>query len=153
MSAGADGVTTDLTDINGGWILLTGLTDIPNAGDFLVWGMRQVKPAKDYIPTTGYSDHSLHDAKSLAMHTVIAYKISQDPGLLEKARENLADMRSRHEPDDMPLYVERVETDPGTALGKQIAALLIAVTEEAIRLRHCSPFAGNSDRRRTAENH
>ena len=25
---------------------------------------------------------------------------------------------------------------------KQIAALLIAVTEEAIRLRHCSPFTG-----------
>ena len=27
--------------------------------------MRQVKPAKDYIPTTGWSNHSLHDAKSL----------------------------------------------------------------------------------------
>ncbi len=46
--------------------------------------MRQVKPAKDYIPTTGYSDHSLHDAKSLAMHTVIAYKISKDPSLRER---------------------------------------------------------------------
>ena len=43
------------------------------------------------------------------MHTVIAYKISQDPSLLEKARENLADMRSRHEPNDMPLYIEEWE--------------------------------------------
>ena len=57
------------------------------------------------------------------------------------ARENMADIRRRHEPDDMPLYVEewkQILTLPW----EQIAALLIAVTEEAIRLRHCSPFAG-----------
>ena len=103
--------------------------------------MRQVKHAKDYIPATGYSNHSLHDAKSLAMHTVIAYKISKDPSLLEKARENLADMRSRHEPDDMPLYIEEWEQIL-TLHWEHIAALLIAVTEEAILLRHCSPFVG-----------
>ena len=103
--------------------------------------MRQVKPAKDYIPTTGYSNHSLHDAKSLAIHTVIAYKISRDPGLLETARENLAAMRSRYEADDMPLYI--LEWGQILTLHwKQFAALLIAVTEDAIRLRHCSPFAG-----------
>ena len=103
--------------------------------------MRQVKPAKDYIPTTGWSDHSLQDAKSLALHTVIAYKISKDPSLLEKAREKLADMRNRHEPDDMPLYIEEWEQIL-TLHWEQIAALLIAVTDEAILLRHCSPFAG-----------
>ena len=27
--------------------------------------MRQVKQAKDYIPTTGYSNHSLNDAKGV----------------------------------------------------------------------------------------
>ena len=95
----------------------------------------------DDIPTTGYSNHSLHDAKSLAMHTVIAYKISKDPFLLEKAREKLADMRSRHEPDDMPLYIEEWELIL-TLHWEQIATLLIAVTDEAILLRHCSPFAG-----------
>ena len=100
-----------------------------------------IKPAKDYIPTTGYSNHSLHDAKSLALHTVIAWKISRDPSLLEKARENLADMRSRHEPDTMPLYIEEWEQIL-TLHWKQVAALLIAVTEEAIRLRSSSPFTG-----------
>ena len=95
--------------------------------------MRQVKPTKDYIPTTGWSDHSLYDAKSLALHTVIAYKISKDPSLLEKAREKLADMRSRHEPDNMPLYIEEWEQIL-TLHWEQIAALLIAVTDEAILL-------------------
>ena len=103
--------------------------------------MRQVKPAKDYIPSTGWSDHSLHDAKSLALHTVIAYKISKDPSLLENARDNLADMRSRYEPDAMPLYIEEWEQIL-TLHWRQIAALLIAVTEEAILLRSSSPFTG-----------
>ena len=103
--------------------------------------MRQVKPAKDYIPTTGYSNHSLNDAKSLALHTVIAYKISKDPSLLENARENLADMRSRYEPDGVPLYIEEWEQIL-TLHWRQIAALLIAVTEEAILLRSSSPFTG-----------
>ena len=90
------------------------------------------KPAKAYIPPTGWSDHSLHDARSLALHTKIAWKISQNPGLLEKARENLADMRSRYEPDGVPLYIEeweRILTLPW----KRVAAFLIAVTEDAIR--------------------
>ena len=100
-----------------------------------------IKPAKDYIPTTGYSDHSLHDAKSLALHTVIAWKISLDPSLMERAKENLADMRSRHEPDNMPLYIEEWEQIL-TLRWEHIAALLIAVTEEAIRLRSSSPFTG-----------
>ena len=58
------------------------------------------------------------------MHTVIAYKISRDPSLLEKARENLADMRNRHEPDDMPLYIEEWE---------QILT---------VRRRHCGRWSG-----------
>ena len=72
---------------------------------------------------------------------MIAWKISRDPSLLEKARENLADMRSRHEPDNMPLYIEEWEQIL-TLHWKQVAALLIAVTEEAIRLRSSSPFTG-----------
>ena len=75
------------------------------------------------------------------MHTVIAYKISKDPSLLEKAKENLAHMRSRYEPDDMPIYIEEWEHTL-TLHWKHIAVLLIAVTEEAIRLRSSSPFTG-----------
>ena len=99
------------------------------------------KPAKAYIPSTGWSDHSLHDARSLALHTKIAWKISEDPSLLDKARENLTDMRSRYEPDDVPLYIdewERILTLPW----ERVAAFLIAVTEDAIRLRSSSPFVG-----------
>ena len=99
------------------------------------------KPAKAYIPLTGYSEHSVKDARSLALHTKIAWKISQNPVLLEKARENLADMRSRYEPDDVPLYIEeweRILTLPW----ERVAAFLIAVTEDAIRLRSSSPFTG-----------
>ena len=47
-----------------------------------------LKPAEDYIPPTGYSDHSLHDARSLALHAVIAYKIDRDPALLDKGPGN-----------------------------------------------------------------
>ena len=99
------------------------------------------KPAKAYIPPTGWSDHSLHDARSLALHTKIAWKISEDPSLLDKARDNLTDMRSRYEPDDVPLYIdewERILTLPW----ERVAAFLIAVTEDAIRLRSSSPFVG-----------
>ena len=99
------------------------------------------KPAKAYIPPTGWSDHSLHDARSLALHTKIAWKISQEPSLLEKARENLADMRSRRDPDDMPLYIEEWEQIL-TLDWQKVAAFLIAVTEDAIRLRSSSPFTG-----------
>ena len=36
MAAGDDGVRIDLTDIDGGSILLADLTTLPDAGDFLV---------------------------------------------------------------------------------------------------------------------
>ena len=36
MTAGDDGVTIDLGDIDGGTILLADLTTLPDAGDFLV---------------------------------------------------------------------------------------------------------------------
>ena len=36
MATGDDGVTIDLTDVDGGTILLADLTTLPEAGDFLV---------------------------------------------------------------------------------------------------------------------
>ena len=50
-------------------------------------------------------------------------------------------MRSRYEPDGVPLYIE--EWEQILTLGWQkVAAFLIAVTEDAIRLRSSSPFTG-----------
>ena len=92
------------------------------------------KPAKAYIPPTGYSDHSLNDTKSLALHAKVAWKISRDPSLLYKARENLAHRRVRHEPGRVPRYED--EWVPILTLPwEYIAAILIAVTEDATRLR------------------
>ena len=103
--------------------------------------MRQVKPAKSYIPPTGYSDHSLKDARSLALHCKIAHKISQDPSLLEKAREYQAQRRKTHDPGRVPRFEEEWEQIL-TLPWSQVAAFLIAVTEDAIRLRSSSPFPG-----------
>ena len=100
-----------------------------------------IKPAKAYIPPTRYSDHSLHDARSLALHCKIAYKISQDPSLLDKARANLARWRAGHEPGRVPLALEEWERIL-TLDWKQVAALLIGLIEDAIRLRSSSPFTG-----------
>ena len=36
MTSGDDGVTIDLTDVDGGTILLADLTTLPEAGDFVV---------------------------------------------------------------------------------------------------------------------
>ena len=100
-----------------------------------------LKPAAAYIPATGYSDHSLSDARSLALHCKIAYKIDRDPALLEKARANLARWREKYEPDQVPLCMdewERILTLPWP----QVAALLIGLTQDAVRLRSSSPFTG-----------
>ena len=100
-----------------------------------------IKPAKSYIPPTGYSDHSLKDARSLVLHTVIAYKISKDPSLLEQAKEYQAQRLKTHEPGRVPRYEE--EWAQILILDWQkVAAFLIAVTEDAIRLRSSSPFPG-----------
>ena len=77
----------------------------------------------------------------MAMHTVIAYKISKDPSLLEQAKEYQAQRRKTHEPGRVPRYEEewaQILTLPWL----QVAAFLIAVTEDAIRLRSSSPFPG-----------
>ena len=100
-----------------------------------------IKPAKAYIPPTGYSDHSLKDATGLALHCKIAHKINRDPALLQKARGTLARWRENHDPGQVPQAHEeweRILTLPWP----HIAAFLISVTEEAIRLRSSSPFGG-----------
>ena len=75
------------------------------------------------------------------MHCMIAYKISKDPSLLEKAREYQTQRRKSHDPGRVPKFEaewEQILTLPWL----QVAAFLIAVTEDAIRLRSSSPFPG-----------
>ena len=109
-----------------------------------------LKPVVAWLPVecTGveeppgvYSTHRLHDARSLAMHVLIAQKIDRDPGLLEMARRNLARWRQRTAPGHRPGWMVT-----WSALLRrpwpEIAARLTALTEDGARLRQSTPFAG-----------
>lgn len=87
-----------------------------------------------------YSDHQILDARSLAMHCKIAKKISRDPGLLNKARDNLSRWSSKYEGPKPRYFVEWKEIldMPWPA----IAAMITSMSEDATRLRSSSPFAG-----------
>lgn len=110
------------------------------------------QPSKSPTLTSGSLKHRIIDARSLAMHCLIARKIEADPGLLNVARRNLA------------AWIERYEDTPPGALTEwrtilerpwpQIAALITDPGESAARLRQSSPFAGvlsASERQRVYE--
>ena len=102
--------------------------------------MTRLKTVEDCIPYASWPNHSLYDAKSLALHSRIAWKISQDPGLLNKARKNLRRRRDNYDPDALPPFIEKWErllAQPA----QELAAFLVAVTDAAVSLRHFSPFA------------
>jgi hypothetical protein len=101
----------------------------------------------------GLLKHRIIEARSLAMHCLIARKIGADRRLLDAARRQLA------------TWIERYgEGAPPRALGEwreildrpwpEIAALITDAGESAVRLRQSSPFAGvltPSERRRVYE--
>lgn len=113
---------------------------------------RWVLPREPVAPAI-YSDHSLHDARSLAMHCVIAQKLAREPALLKIAKQNVAAWRKRANTNHAPAYLAewaRILSYPMP----QLLAFITAMTEEAIRLRQSSPFAGILDpteRRRIVE--
>jgi hypothetical protein len=84
-----------------------------------------MKSVSRWVPTDGdysrYSDHRLLDARSLAMHCKIAQKISRDPELLNIANENFARWSQK---------------------AAEIADFITSISDDAIRLRSSSPFAG-----------
>jgi hypothetical protein len=87
-----------------------------------------------------FSDHRFLDARSLAMHCRIAQKISRDPDLLNKARENLERWLAKTK-GPKPRYLRewrQILERPWPA----IAELITSMSEEANRLRSSSPFAG-----------
>ena len=103
--------------------------------------MTQLKTVEDCIPYAGWPNHSLYDAKSLALHSRIARNISKDPELLDKARKNLRRRRDNYDSDALPPFIvnwEELLTQPV----QELAAFLVAVTDAAVSLRHFSPFAG-----------
>jgi hypothetical protein len=110
-------------------------------------GLKQLRrwvPAEGDQATT-YSDHAIREARSLALHCLIARKISRDPRWLDVARRNLARWKRDRGGDEQPRYLaewESVLRRPWP----EVAAFITSMSEEAARLRQSSPFAGVLDR-------
>jgi hypothetical protein len=86
----------------------------------------------------GYSDHQRLDARSLAMHCLVARKLLANPALIAQARDTLARWRAQAA-EPVPSYFLEwrriLEGSPG-----EIAAFLASMREDATRLRQSSPF-------------
>lgn len=102
--------------------------------------------------TAGMLKHRLIEARSLAMHCLIARKIAADPRLLDIARLNLEGWMARYG-DSPPRALEEwraILRRPWP----EIAALITDPGETGARLRQSSPFAGvltQPERRRVYE--
>jgi hypothetical protein len=95
--------------------------------------------AESAAPAT-YSSHRLLEARSLAMHAVIARKIECDPKLLQVARGNV-ERWSTQRKDGRPAWLDEwreLLNQPW----RNIAALITEPSENGARLRQSSPFAG-----------
>ncbi len=96
-------------------------------------------------PTQGdtgspWSDHQLHEIRSLAMHALIAKKIDRDRSLLSIPKRNLKRWRARFTAAPPRWWQEwsRILERPW----EEIAALLVDPGEHARRLRQSTPFVG-----------
>jgi hypothetical protein len=87
-----------------------------------------------------YSSHRLLEARSLAMHAVIARKIERDRSLLEVPKKNLERWRARWK-EEAPRWLAEWEKLLQQSWPR-IAALITEPSERAARLRQSSPFAG-----------
>ena len=85
-----------------------------------------------------YSDHQRIEARSLAMHRLIAGKLLTNPALIDQARSVLARWRAEAA-QPLPSYLvewERIlENRP-----EAVADFLVSPSEDAARLRQSSPF-------------
>ena len=98
------------------------------------------QPATPATLSPGLLKHRVIEARSLAMHCLIAQKIGSDPRLLDTVQRNLAAWRSRYG-DSVPLALDEWR-DILDRPWPEIAALMIDPGEPATRLRQSSPFAG-----------
>jgi hypothetical protein len=84
--------------------------------------------------------HQQLEARSLALHRLVAEKLRREPALLEIARANLSRWRASATPNDVAyLEVWRRLVEAG------VEACIAAATEDSERaaaLRQASPFAG-----------
>ena len=104
--------------------------------------MTQLKTVEDCIPYAGWPNHSLYDAKSLALHSRIARNISKDPPAAGQGpgEPSGAGGTITTPTPSPPLLLNGSGSWPQPV--QELAAFLVAVTDEAVILRHFSPFAG-----------
>ena len=96
--------------------------------------------APDDRASAPYSSHRVLEARSLAMHVLIVRKIDTNPALLAIARDNLTRWARQRE-GEVPAWLtewQGLMQRPWPA----IAALLTEQSENAVRLRQSTPFAG-----------
>lgn len=94
----------------------------------------------------GALKHRIIEARSLAMHCLMAQKIERDPALLDHVRQTLQTWRARYGDDgdvggDRPRVLDEwqaILAEPWPV----IAALITDAGERATRLRQSTPFAG-----------
>jgi hypothetical protein len=104
-----------------------------------------LKAVVSWVPPEGavrpsYSSHRLLEARSLAMHAVIAEKIQHNPRLLKVAHDNLERWRARWAEQPPTWYQEWNGIMQRS--WPEIAAVMTEPSEEGARLRQSSPFAG-----------
>ncbi|MCU0758545.1 MAG: hypothetical protein MUF07_04990 [Steroidobacteraceae bacterium] len=92
-------------------------------------------------PAGVYSSHRLQDARSLAMHVMIARKVDRDPRLLDVARRNLARWRRKTPAQQRPRWMQ-TWSELLRRPWPEIAARITAISEEGAQLRQSTPFAG-----------
>lgn len=91
-------------------------------------------------PPATYSSHRLLEARSLAMHALIARKIERDPKLLQIARGNLERWRTQRG-EQAPAWLSEWQEILDRPW-EHVAALITELSENGARLRQSSPFAG-----------
>lgn len=106
-------------------------------------------PTEETRAESRFSTHRVIEARSLALHCLIARKIIADPSLIGVARRNLEAWRRKGigaEPDYLREW-QRILRRPLP----QVTALITEQSDNAARLRQSSPFAGilsTAERRR-----
>ena len=100
---------------------------------------RRWVPVSAAIAASPYSDHRRLDARSLALHALIAHKLVRDPGVLDQARRNLDRWRAARGEEPAALAEWRAILKRPR---REVAALLVDPGENATRLRQSSPFTG-----------
>jgi hypothetical protein len=84
------------------------------------------------------SDHHRLDARSLAMHCLVAQKLLTNPGLIAQAHSTLARWRAQAVKPVPSYFLEWGRVLEGAP--QEIAAFLASTCEDATRLRQSSPF-------------